>query len=569
MAAPTVSSRGGTVNGTDSTSHAITLPAGLATGDEIVVVFSADGSPTCTPDSGSKTRGWRKVGQASNTTVVTGAVFAKARSNGDDALTVTTSASEQSSHVSLAIPAGGAITSISANGSSTNSNPASLTDVSEDHLWIATRSGDAAVQATVVPSGYSTLTTQTGGTTGASTATAEKTSTASTTEDPGTFTSATEQWVSWTIGIAPRRGGTPLGTWNTARAGAASTRAKWLAIGDSVTEGHGATTRASRYAEQALATLRTRAGVSGGGRTYNVRYNVFNESVAWASDSVSGNGTSQTLGPFGSRAVSLDAGQSITWTVSGSSAEIWFAQYSGAGSFTWAVDGGGTTSVNANNATSAYVPTTISLGSNGSHTVAVAFASGATAYIAGLQVIDGAGGVALYEAGLAGVDTAGYIGGQGDYQYTPASWDVMDPHLVTVELGLNDAFLDSADPRVMVRNLRTLIRDIRTVSTSPSVAIIAAYTPAAGVLASATPWAEYADALRLLAEADGMLALVDLDANMPAATTSGTGNYVTDGLHPNNTGHALIGSLIADVVSPLTSPPPDPRIRRLLPLLVR
>lgn len=97
----------------------------------------------------------------------------------------------------------------SANGSSTNSNPPSLTPVggSQEYLWIAARSGDSTTVATAAPSGYSSLLTRAGGgTSGASTNSAIKLATAST-EDPGTFTSGDEQWVTWTISVAPAAGG--------------------------------------------------------------------------------------------------------------------------------------------------------------------------------------------------------------------------------------------------------------------------------------------------------------------------------------------------------------------------
>lgn len=199
-----VATRGsGTSGTTDTTSHAITLPTGVVVGELLVVVFSVDGNPTCSTTS----TGWIKVGQASDgTNAVTGAVFYKL-ATGSDALTVTTSAAEQSTHVSYRVVGGGTLVSASATGSSTNSDPPSATDTVTDlHLWIATRSGDSTAQATVAPSGYTNLATQTaGGTGGASTATAHRFAPASASENPATFTSTTEQWVSWTLGFLPAR----------------------------------------------------------------------------------------------------------------------------------------------------------------------------------------------------------------------------------------------------------------------------------------------------------------------------------------------------------------------------
>jgi hypothetical protein len=197
VAAPTVATRSGNVQATATTSHAITLPASVGSTDLVICIFSADTNPTCSTSS----TGWHKLGQASNSTVVTGAVFF---TWGNNALTVTTSASVTSSHVTLRVPGGGVPWGQSANGNSTNSNPpAETAGYLSDYLFVASRSGDANVQATVAPTGYSNLTTQTGAAGGTSTATAEKgaTSVGTVAEDPGTFTSATEQWVCWTLSV--------------------------------------------------------------------------------------------------------------------------------------------------------------------------------------------------------------------------------------------------------------------------------------------------------------------------------------------------------------------------------
>jgi hypothetical protein len=181
---------------TNTTSHAITLPSGVQSGDLLVCTFSSDGNPTCTDNSST----WTKLGQASNSTIVTGAIFWK-RATGSDALTITTSASEQSSHVVLRVSSAGDPTGTASNGSSTNSDPASHTTTSADILWIATRSGDSTVVATAAPVDYTGLQSQAAaGTGGASTNTAERKRTAAT-EDPGTFTSASEQWACWTLAI--------------------------------------------------------------------------------------------------------------------------------------------------------------------------------------------------------------------------------------------------------------------------------------------------------------------------------------------------------------------------------
>jgi trimeric autotransporter adhesin len=189
---------------TNATSHAVGLPTHQA-GQMLAVVVAADGVPTITVNAGSSSTGWAKLGQTTDgTSAVTGAVFWKVATSASEALTLATSTSEQVSCLAYAIDGATNIDGAAASGSSTNSNPPNLAPSAgtRDYLWIATRSGDSTATATVSPSGYGTLRTQVAGNTnGASVAAAEKLGPASSSEDPGTFTSANEQWVSYTLAL--------------------------------------------------------------------------------------------------------------------------------------------------------------------------------------------------------------------------------------------------------------------------------------------------------------------------------------------------------------------------------
>lgn len=205
MAFPVVAARNsGRTTATNTTSHAITLPSGISAGDLLVVVFACDGNPTISVDTGVSGSNWNALTQGANGSIVSSNVFWKI-AEGGDALTLTTSASEQSSHVSLRITGGYSVTGTSANGSSTNSNPPNHAghDGTQDYLWIATRAGDSTVLATVAPTNFANLQSlAAAGTGGASVNTAER-SINSASQDPGTFTSASEQWVSYTLAVSP------------------------------------------------------------------------------------------------------------------------------------------------------------------------------------------------------------------------------------------------------------------------------------------------------------------------------------------------------------------------------
>lgn len=205
MAFPVVQARQTGSTTTNATTHSITFPASIAAGELLLAFCSVDGQPIISNSQGR----WAKIGgQHRNGTTVTGCCYAKiAEASGtlDDLTLVTTS--EMASWVTMRITGhGGLPIGAGTNGSSTNSDPPSVTPPwgTQDYLWIAARMGDANVAATAAPTNYSNLTgvTHSDATNGASVHTAERSLNASA-EDPGTFTSATEQWAALTVAVPP------------------------------------------------------------------------------------------------------------------------------------------------------------------------------------------------------------------------------------------------------------------------------------------------------------------------------------------------------------------------------
>lgn len=193
---PTVQTRSsGASTAVNATSHVITMPSGITAGDLLIIVFSTDGTADVSITAGD----WIKLDQETGTGV-SSAVFYKFAA-GSDTATVTTG-SEQTSHIVFRISGASVPYIAQANGDSTNTNPPDLdTGTSRNYLWIATATHDSTVVASAAPTNYATLTTQAAaGTAGASTSTAERSLTASS-ENPGTFTSSTEQWTSFTIAV--------------------------------------------------------------------------------------------------------------------------------------------------------------------------------------------------------------------------------------------------------------------------------------------------------------------------------------------------------------------------------
>lgn len=226
MSTPIISRRGTAVGSTTNATTwtpTWTWTTNVGTGTNPtrwILIVTSDGNPTLSVGAGSNAA-WTKLGQASDgTAAVTQAIFvADFDSTNFGAGTIPTfnlasSASEQFSAAIYCMAANGPtqalamLLSAAATGSSTNSDPPALTNTGGVHdiLVFATRGGDSTVVATAPPAGYTTnpLTATGGGTSGASTNAVENTINnvaAGASIDPGTFTSATEQWVSYTIAI--------------------------------------------------------------------------------------------------------------------------------------------------------------------------------------------------------------------------------------------------------------------------------------------------------------------------------------------------------------------------------
>lgn len=80
----------------------ISMPAGVRPGELLLLIFSSDGAPTLSINSG----GWTKLGQTSNRTITTGAIFYKF-AEGNDTAVVESTNGEQNSYVIYRISGAG------------------------------------------------------------------------------------------------------------------------------------------------------------------------------------------------------------------------------------------------------------------------------------------------------------------------------------------------------------------------------------------------------------------------------------------------------------------------------
>jgi hypothetical protein len=201
---PYIKSRNWSRVTTNTTSHEVRLPSGISEGDLLIFIFACDGAPTFTDPEG-----WTKLIEDANSTTTKSVVYYKIAGESESDPTITTSGSEKSTHISLCIAdVGGIPKAAAANGSSTNANPPELdTEIVKNYLWITaagwdwnTTTGLARINSQ--PTGYESFFIQPCANENDSTITAisEKFLRAEI-ENPGTFTSTSEQWVAFTIAV--------------------------------------------------------------------------------------------------------------------------------------------------------------------------------------------------------------------------------------------------------------------------------------------------------------------------------------------------------------------------------
>jgi len=182
-----------------TTSLVATVPSGDV-GDLLVAFVGADGVPDVSAT------GWTLLGQHDETGALCTAAVLYRVATGSDALTVALTASEECAvHVRRYRSAGTPEVAF-ADGSSTNADPPSLTPSggSADYLWVAAVAWDSNTALTVTgfPSGYQGIRTGPQAEISVVIASTSRQATGSS-ENPGAFTSSTEQWVAATIAVPP------------------------------------------------------------------------------------------------------------------------------------------------------------------------------------------------------------------------------------------------------------------------------------------------------------------------------------------------------------------------------
>lgn len=193
---------GGT-GGVDANQYTPDIPDGNA-GEVVIVIVSQDLNPTFTIDTGYSGTKWNIIGKDSYLNTNSSIIYWKVSETGVDDLRIDVSISDQATWAIYRCDHASRVsaTSFSFNGSNVDPPLHTPPDGIQDYLWIAVRANDGQLAANASPSGYGTLNKLNSTPSGATISVAERAHRASS-EDPGPFTSGTEQNVAWTIAVSP------------------------------------------------------------------------------------------------------------------------------------------------------------------------------------------------------------------------------------------------------------------------------------------------------------------------------------------------------------------------------
>jgi lysophospholipase L1-like esterase len=334
-------------------------------------------------------------------------------------------------------------------------------------------------------------------------------------------------------------------TFRAACAKRATTPVDIVAIGDSITEGGIAGSLPARWTSRLLDQLRghTQPASITGGVGYRAALHGGTTATAWTEG---GSVVLNTTYGLGRRSAELQSGDSLTAEFEATAFDILWAQVSGGGTFSYAIDGGSATNVSTAGTTEGGHVTSITGLSVGTHEIVIAGVSG-TAIVEGVMVYDGdeAAGIRMWEAGHGGYKASDYTASSVWLD----SLETVQPDLVIITLGVNDWRNDISSASFSA-DIAEIISDIRAVCTiDPSFVLMASFEPT-DPSPPAESWDDYIAAMVALADAADDIIFVNIDERMGSvapATTLGLIN--ADLVHPTAAGHQFFADALAETLA--------------------
>lgn len=357
-----------------------------------------------------------------------------------------------------------------------------------------------------------------------------------------------------------------------------SARCEIIVLGDSITEGQGASLWANRWVVQAQAAIRaaypTTANGSGGGYGFIPIQSAGSDTFTWPVTQTAGAVTEFDLGPVRNSTVTSATGSTWTYTATPgtTSVKIMYYDVGYSGSFTYKVNSGSTTTVS--NTMTGKELLTSSIPMVAGDVLTIVFTAGTGIVLDGLLHFAGDenSGITLHGCGHFGwcAGTEMSIGWNQPETYSLnwaqcyANGFPTTPAALMIMLGVNDARITSVGSgggrtaAQFASDLQGLVSTIRGAATALATLPLILVIPyqANETVQDAGGWAAYAAAIRSVAVADAVGAMViDLNYRMPTVASDYDGGILyIDDYHPTDLGHLLLGKLAAGAAEGL---PPE------------
>lgn len=338
--------------------------------------------------------------------------------------------------------------------------------------------------------------------------------------------------------------------WRDAYQASGTSIARLLVIGDSITEGTGASTLSNRWQTILQTNLRRHAGVLPGA-TYPFIPTKYQTTTPGQPSAISGTTSGIGYG-FGWRTIDLkDDTSTATFTFTGTSAKIMYVKGASRGVMAVSVDGAAPTLVNTNGPVNIAAIWDVGALSAGPHTLTVtrdpSSAAGQTVWLEGLLTYNGdeAAGVRIIDGAKAGISASQLT--QTTCDSAAVALKAAGPFAAVLAcLGTND-YANGVTLADFKAAHERLIASLRGPYGGFSGSIILLNTYKSAGRDEAT-WDGYSQQLAQIAAGDSKIAFVDLRANMPDIPSpytdvAGQGMFA-DTLHPSDVGHRHIAGVL-------------------------
>jgi lysophospholipase L1-like esterase len=345
-----------------------------------------------------------------------------------------------------------------------------------------------------------------------------------------------------------------LQRWRSGLANREYAPANTVVLSDSIGEGQGATQYSRTWRQLLLKRLRERFPVSGvvGGRGFIGAVKTGFTSGTWPVVSAGSPTIDVNFGPKRQCAMLTTAGQSLTFTLQGTSVDLMYVRSTATGTISYTIDGGSAVTFNTAGGTAnnqGGQVTRINLGTSGAHTLVVSYSSGGTCYIEGVVEYDGDEnkGIRVHDAGHHGWKSSDWANRNG-FDYWMQSIKTLAPDLLIYTVGVNDVTAGvTADQ--WLTNTQNILGYVRGVGSDPSVLVVPMFQRS-----ETTPsvWANYVKNAYTLAASDPKIAICDISVRMPAVGLTGNGSLglYADTVHPNDKGHSMMADLVMGTIVP-------------------